>query len=102
MLASLQDLYRHTHSQVALRRLGSVEKGSHLHTQAALSWRTLVNLSVSPERPVWLDSVAYPGRGIDVGQLAPVTCVSTLQSKLRDVDLSRAHLVVRHETWNSD
>jgi hypothetical protein len=47
MLPSLQDVYRHARSQVALWRLGLVEKGRQLHTQAALFRRTIVNVSAS-------------------------------------------------------
>lgn len=78
MLPSLKDLYRHAHDQVALWGLGLVEKGRHLHAQAALFWRALVNISAGSECPVWLDRVANAGCWIYVWQLAPTVRVSIL------------------------
>lgn len=80
MLSPLKDLYRHAHDQVVLRRLGPIEQGRHLHAQAALFGRTLVNLSAGSECPVWLDRVANAGCWVYVWQFAPTVCISVLRS----------------------
>ena len=80
MLPSVEDLYRHADSQVTLWGLGLVEKGRHLHTQAALFRRPLVDFSARSKCPVWLGRVANSRLWVNIWQLAPMICVSILQS----------------------